>query len=44
VRRLTLTGEIPSLQLSERKLLIATDDLDTWVEHGRTPAHSEAAS
>ena len=37
VRQLTLTGEIPSQRLSERKLLIATDDLDTRVEHGRTP-------
>jgi excisionase family DNA binding protein len=44
VRRLTRTGELPSLRLSERKLLIATDDLDAWVERGRTPAHSGAAS
>jgi hypothetical protein len=44
LRRLTLTGEIPSLRLSERKLLIHVDALDAWVERGRTPAHSGATS
>jgi hypothetical protein len=44
LRRLTLAGEIPSLRLSERKLLISTADLDTWVERGRTPAHSGTTS